>query len=59
MQQSNGFPQIGVFAAQLREMLHRISDCVAMFAKALGLDPVVQNGLGASSERFTHLNSIN
>jgi hypothetical protein len=55
MQQSDGFPETGVFAAQLREMFHRISDRIAMFAKALRLDPVVQNGLCASSERFAHL----
>jgi hypothetical protein len=59
MQQSDGFPQIGVFAAQLREMLHRISDCIAVFPQTFGLDPVVQNRVGASGERFTHLNSVN
>ena len=59
MQQSDGFPEIGVFAAQLREMLHRISDRIAVFPQAFGLDPVVQDSLGASGERFTHLNSMN
>ena len=55
VQQSDGFPQLGVFAAQLREMLHGISDGIAVFPQAFGLDPVVQNSLSASSERFTHV----
>src|SRR5205823_2878142 len=59
MQQSDGFPDICVFAAQLREMLHRIGDCIAVFAQAFGLDAVVQGSLGASGERFTHLTSMN
>jgi hypothetical protein len=54
MQQSDGFPEIGVVAAQLREMLHRISDCIAVFPQTLGFGPVVQNSLRASGERFTH-----
>jgi hypothetical protein len=45
MQQSDSFPEIGVLAAQLREMLHRISDCIAVFAQAFGLHPVVQGSL--------------
>jgi hypothetical protein len=48
MQQAGGFPEIGVFAAQLREMLHRISDCTAVFPQAFGLHPVVQGSLRAS-----------
>jgi hypothetical protein len=48
VQQSDGFPEIGVFAAQLREMLHRISDCIAVFPQTFGLHPVVQGSLGAS-----------
>ncbi|MFL6553594.1 MAG: hypothetical protein ACJ8LV_09540 [Chthoniobacterales bacterium] len=54
MQQSDGFPEIGVFAAQLREMFHRIGDRIAVFAQTFGLDPVVQGSLGARGERFTH-----
>jgi hypothetical protein len=48
VQQSDGFPEIGVFAAQLREMLHRIGDCIAVFPQAFGLHPVVQGSLRAS-----------
>src|SRR5262245_65325602 len=40
-------------------MFHRISNCVAVFPKAFGLDPAVQYSLGANGERFTHLNSMN
>jgi hypothetical protein len=54
MQQSDGFPEMGVFAAQLREMLHRISDCIAVFPQTFGPYPVVQNSFGARGERFTH-----
>src|SRR5256885_15030257 len=54
MQQSDGFPQICVFAAQLREMLHRVGNRIAVFPEAFGLHPVVQGNLGASGERFTH-----
>jgi hypothetical protein len=54
MQQSDGFPQICVFAAQLREMLHRIGDRIAVFPQAFGLHPVVQDSLSARRERFTH-----
>jgi hypothetical protein len=43
VQQSHGFPKIGIFAAQLREMFHRIGNCVAMFSQAFGFDPVVEN----------------
>jgi hypothetical protein len=59
MQQPDSFPEIGVFAAQLSEMLHRIGDRIAVFPQTFGLDPVVQNSVGASGERFTHLNSMN
>src|SRR3954452_5868211 len=59
MQQSDGFPEIGVFAAQLREMFHRIGDCVAVFPETFGLAPAVQGSLGARGERFTHLTSMN
>ena len=58
MQQSDSFPLIGVFPVQLGEMFHRISDCVAMFPEAFGLDPVVQDSLSAGGERFIHLNSV-
>jgi hypothetical protein len=34
VQQPYGFPEVSVFAAQLREMFHRIGDGVAVFAKA-------------------------
>src|SRR5438477_11366809 len=54
MQQSDGFPEIGVFAAQLREMSHRISDRITVFPETFGVDPLVQNRLRASGERFTH-----
>ena len=43
VQQAHGLPKIGIFAAQLRKMFHRISDCVAMFLQAFGLDPLVEN----------------
>jgi hypothetical protein len=43
VQQSNGFPKIGIFAAQLGKMLHRIGDRIAMFAQAFGLHPLVQD----------------
>jgi hypothetical protein len=59
MQQADGFPEIGVFAAQVREMLHRVGDCITVFPQAFGLHPVVQDSLRASGERFTHLNSLN
>jgi hypothetical protein len=48
VQQSDGFPEIGVFAAHLREMLHRVSDCITVFPQAFGLHPVMQGSLGAS-----------
>ena len=54
VQQADGFPKIGVFAAHLGKMFHRIGDSVAVFSQAFGLDPVVQNSLGASGERVTH-----
>src|SRR5436190_13015215 len=54
MQQSDGFPEIGAFAAQLREMSHRISDRITVFPETFGVDPLVQNRLRASGERFTH-----
>ena len=43
VQQAHRFPKIGIFAAQLRKMFHRIGNCVAMFSQAFGLDPVVKN----------------
>ena len=59
VQQSDGLPQIGVFAPQLRKMLHRIGDGIAVFSQTFRLDPVVQSSLGARGERFTHVNSVN
>lgn len=43
VQKAHCFPQIGIFAAQLSKMLHRVSDRVTMFPQALGYDPIVQN----------------
>jgi hypothetical protein len=54
VEQANRFPKIHIFTAQLREMLHRISDRIAMFPQTLGLDPFVQDFQRARSEGFTH-----
>src|SRR6266853_6757032 len=43
VQQTDCLPKIDIFTAQLREMLHRICHRVAMFSKAFGLDPLVEN----------------
>src|SRR5438874_11996742 len=54
VQQPHSFPKIGIFAAQLRKMFHRIGHGVAMFSQAFGSDPVLKNTRRANSERFVH-----
>jgi hypothetical protein len=43
VQQANRFPKIDIVTTQLREMLHRIGDRIAMFSQTFGLDPFVQD----------------
>src|SRR5438046_5581693 len=52
VQQPHSFPKIGIFAAQLRKMFHRIGNGVAMFSQAFGSDPVVKD------RKSTRLNSV-
>ena len=54
VQQSYRFPKIGILAAQVRKMFHRICNGVAMFPQAFGLDPVVQNIQRLGGERLIH-----
>ena len=51
VQQTDRFPQVRIAAACRREMSHRVSHGVAMFAQTLRLDPLVQNDKGAISEQ--------
>jgi hypothetical protein len=43
VQKPDGFPEIGVRAAALREVLHRIGDGIAMSPQTFGLDPFVED----------------
>src|SRR6266536_3774878 len=56
VQQANRLPKIDIVSrpAKRGEMLHRISDRIAMFPQTFGLDPFVQDLQCARSERFTH-----
>ena len=49
--QPDRFPKVGIRPAQFCEVFHRIGDRVTMFAQALGLDPLVQNGESAPGRR--------
>src|SRR4030095_9652495 len=53
VQQAHCFPKVGIFAAQLGKMLHRVSDGIAMFPQTLGLDPIMQNIYSSSRESFS------
>ena len=49
VQQTDCFPKIDIFAAQLRKVFHRIRDGVGMLAQTFGLDPFLKDGKGAFS----------
>jgi hypothetical protein len=43
VEQSDGFPKIDIFTAQLGKVFHRIRDRVTMFSQTFRLDPFVKN----------------
>ena len=44
VQEADRFPKVSVGTARRGEMPHRIRHGITMFAQALGLNPLVQNG---------------
>src|SRR5436190_2889968 len=50
VQQSHRFPHVRISAAQIREVLHRIGDCIAMFTQTLRLNPLMKNDQRVRSE---------
>jgi hypothetical protein len=52
VEQADRLPKVDIVPAQLREMLHRISDRIAMFPQTFGLDPFVKDIQCARSERL-------
>jgi hypothetical protein len=50
VQQTDRFPKIDIFTAQLREILHRIGNRVTMLSQTFGFDPFVENSEGTRGE---------